>query len=79
LHRIAFAVVSTEAWLLLHDLLARGTHPKHFQHFARLSSIQLTLDRYSHWIPSIGRYAAKEMDEALGKGVFAKLALGCIT
>jgi hypothetical protein len=25
-----------------------------------------TLDRYSHWIPSMGRHAADDMDEALG-------------
>jgi len=24
------------------------------------------LDRYSHWIPSMGRYAADGMDEVLG-------------
>jgi len=30
------------------------------------ASITMTLDRYSHWIPSIGRHAAEGMDEALG-------------
>jgi len=25
----------------------------------------MTLDRYSHWIPSMGRHAADGMDEAL--------------
>jgi hypothetical protein len=30
------------------------------------ASIQLTLDRYSHWIPSMGRATASAMDEALG-------------
>jgi hypothetical protein len=25
----------------------------------------VTLDRYSHWIPSMGRHAADGMDEAL--------------
>jgi hypothetical protein len=25
----------------------------------------MTLDRYSHWIPSMGRHAATAMDEAL--------------
>jgi hypothetical protein len=26
----------------------------------------MILDRYSHWIPSMGRQAAEGMDEALG-------------
>jgi integrase len=47
-------------------LLARGTHPKYVQHLAGHASIQLTLDRYSHWMPSMGRNTADGMDEALG-------------
>ena len=47
-------------------LLSRGTHPKYVQHLLGHASIQLTLDRYSHWIPSMGRHAADSMDEALG-------------
>src|SRR5215207_968418 len=39
-------------------LLARGTHPKYVQHLAGHTSIQLFLDRYSHWMPSIGRSTA---------------------
>jgi hypothetical protein len=27
----------------------------------------MTLDRYSHWIPSMGRATADGMDEALGE------------
>ena len=30
------------------------------------ASIQLTLDSYSHWMPSMGRNTADGMDEALG-------------
>src|SRR5215212_11529976 len=30
------------------------------------ASITMTLDRYSHWIASMGRHAADGMDEALG-------------
>ena len=30
------------------------------------ASITMTLDRYSHWIPIMGRHAADGMDEALG-------------
>src|SRR5829696_9479483 len=46
-------------------LLGRGVHPKMVQHLMGHASIQLTLDRYSHWIPSMGRHAAEGMDEAL--------------
>jgi hypothetical protein len=47
-------------------LLSRGTHPKLVKLLLGLASIQLTLDRYSHWIPSRGTYTASAMDEALG-------------
>jgi integrase len=47
-------------------LLSRGVHPKLVQHLLGHASIQLTLDRYSHWIPSMGRATAEGMDEALG-------------
>jgi integrase len=47
-------------------LLARGTHPKYVQHLAGHASIQLTFDRYSHWMPSMSRNTADGMDEALG-------------
>jgi integrase len=47
-------------------LLSRGVHPKMVQHLLGHGSIQLTLDRYSHWIPSMGRATAEGMDEALG-------------
>src|SRR5215211_9475276 len=47
-------------------LLGRGVHPKLVQHLLGHASLTMTLDRYSHWIPSMGRYAADGMDEALG-------------
>ena len=47
-------------------LLGRGVHPKLVQHLLGHASITMTLDRYSHWIPSMGRHAADGMDEALG-------------
>jgi integrase len=47
-------------------LLSRDTHPKRVQHLLGHASIQLTLDRYSHWMPSMGRATAEGMDEALG-------------
>ena len=30
------------------------------------ASIAMTLDRYSYWMPSMGRHAAEGMDKALG-------------
>src|SRR5215218_5165480 len=47
-------------------LLDRGVHPKLGQHLLGHASITITLDLYSHWIPSMGRHAADGMDEALG-------------
>ena len=47
-------------------LLGRGVHPKLVQHLLWHASITMTLDRYSHRIPSMGRHAAEGMDEALG-------------
>lgn len=47
-------------------LLARLMHPKYIQHLVGHASIQLTLDRYSHWMPTMGRHTASAMDEALG-------------
>ena len=46
--------------------LSRGLHPKFVQHLAGQASIQLTLDRYSHWMPTMGKHTASAMDEALG-------------
>jgi hypothetical protein len=47
-------------------LLTRDTHPKYVQHLAGLVSTQLILDRYSHWMLSIGRNTTEGMDEVLG-------------
>src|SRR3712207_3166082 len=47
-------------------ILGRGVHPKMVQHLLGHSSITMTLDRYSHWIPSMGRHAADGMDEVSG-------------
>jgi integrase len=47
-------------------LLARGTHPTYVQKSLGHASVQLTLDRYSHWMPSMGRNTAVGIDEALG-------------
>ena len=47
-------------------MLGRGVHPKFVQYLLRHASNTMTLDRYSHWIPTMGRHAADGMDEALG-------------
>jgi integrase len=47
-------------------LLARGTHPTYVQKSLGHASVQLTLDRYSHWMPSMGRNTAQGIDVALG-------------
>ena len=47
-------------------LLARGVHPTYVQKSLGHSSVQLTLDRYSHWMPSMGRNVADGINEALG-------------
>ena len=47
-------------------LLSRGTHPTYVQKLLGHASVQLTLDRYSHWMPSMGKLTASAMDEALG-------------
>jgi hypothetical protein len=46
-------------------LLSRGTHPKYVQQLLDHASMQLTLDRYSHWMPSMGKHTASAMDDAL--------------
>lgn len=57
----------------IHDLrhsyasiaLARGVHPKVVQEAMGHATIAVTLDLYSHVVPSLQREAAKEMGEAL--------------
>jgi integrase len=47
-------------------VLARSTHPKYVQHLLGHASIKLTLDRYSHWMPSMSCNTVEGIDEALG-------------
>jgi integrase len=47
-------------------LLSGGARLTLVRHLRGHASITMTLDRYSHWIPSMGRHAAEGMDEALG-------------
>jgi Phage integrase family len=43
-------------------LLSRGTHPKLVQHLLGHASISMTLDRYSHWIPTMAGSCARSDD-----------------
>ena len=47
-------------------LLSRNVHPKYVQELLGHASIALTLDTYSHVLPSIGGGAADAMKDALG-------------
>jgi integrase len=59
--------------MTLHDLrhtcatllLSRGVHPKFVQELLGHASIAMTLNRYSHWIPSMGDQTARAMEAAL--------------
>jgi integrase len=44
-------------------MLSRKIHPKLVQELLRHANIATTLDRYSHFIPGMGRNAALTMDE----------------
>jgi integrase len=46
-------------------LLARGVHPTYVQRALGHASVKMTLDRYSHWMPSMGRATAEAIDAAL--------------
>ena len=46
-------------------LLSKGVHPKLVQELLGHSSIEITLDTYSHVLPSMGDQAADAMDKAL--------------
>ncbi len=46
-------------------LLSRGVHPKLVQELLGHSSIAMTLDRYSHFVPSMGEQTATAMEAAL--------------
>ena len=47
-------------------LLSQGTHPTYVQQLLGHASISLTLDKYSHFMPSMAVVTATEMDAALG-------------
>lgn len=47
-------------------LLSRGVHPKFVQELLGHANISITLDTYSHVLPSMGNQTAAAMEEALG-------------
>jgi integrase len=47
-------------------LLSRGVHPKLVQELLGHATIAMTLDTYSHYLPSMGDQAAGAMGEVLG-------------
>jgi integrase len=47
-------------------LLSKGVHPKLVQELLGHSSIEITLDTYSHVLPNMGDRAADAMDDTLG-------------
>lgn len=47
-------------------LLGRGVHPKLVQELLGHATIAMTLDAYSHYLPSMGDAAAEAMGDALG-------------
>jgi integrase len=59
--------------ITLHDLrhtcatllLGQNVHPKYVQELLGHASIAITLNRYSHWIPSMGDQTARAMEDAL--------------
>jgi len=47
-------------------LLSQNVPPKYVQELLGHAKIAMTLDRYSHWMPSMGDHTARAMDAALG-------------
>ncbi len=48
-------------------LLSRNVHPKFVQELRGHANIAITLDTYSHVIPSMGNYAMRAMEAALSE------------
>jgi integrase len=46
-------------------VLGKGVHPKFVQELLGYSNIAITLDTYSHVIPSMGDATARAMEDAL--------------
>lgn len=50
------------------SLLAQGVHPKVVQEILGHSTIQVTMDTYSHLLPGVSPQAASELDRLLRGG-----------
>jgi integrase len=61
------AVEDAQKALRIELLLAAGVHPKVVQERLGHSQIGVTMDTYSHVLPSMQREAAAKLDELLGK------------
>ena len=48
-------------------LLSRNVHPKYVQELLGHATVAITLDTYSHVIPSLGEVAANAMEDVLGE------------
>ena len=48
-------------------LLAKGTHPKIVLEMLRHASIVITLDTYSHVLPTMGEVAARAIQRAFAE------------
>jgi integrase len=46
-------------------LLSQGVHPTLLQQHLGHASVAMMLDRYSHWLPSMGDQTARAMEAAL--------------
>src|SRR5215208_1307810 len=56
-------------------LISCSTQPTLVQYLLGRASITITLDGYSHWIPTMRRHAADSMDEALGLAPYSSTSL----
>ena len=57
-------------------LLGRGVNPKIVSEMLGHASVGITLDTYSHVLPTMQQSAAAEMDAALGMGKAPKVRQG---
>jgi integrase len=46
-------------------LLSKNVHPKYVQELLGHSSVSITLDTYSHFVPGMGKHTAQTMEDML--------------
>lgn len=44
-------------------LFSKGAPPKHVQELLGHATVAITLDTYSHWLPGMGNYTARTMED----------------